>query len=331
MLVRHGGVDMRAGQGAAASAFFAGMRFVMLLLGLGLLITSCAEREAESSGELARVGDRVVTEDTFRYWWGLADLPDTLENRERVLDQIIGRLLYVEAAYEAGLDSEPEVELAIENILSARVRQVQLEPILSGVGPDEDQVQDYYLTHREGQFRIPERIHAAVLWFDTGGQAPLEERYRVRLEGLREGWEGNPASLPAIEEGFGAAAIRNSEHRASIYRGGDVGWLQPGSSGVALDAWRQRVFTIASGLVEPGELSQVTVEPEGVFLVRLLGREPERFRDLDEVKLEIQQRLTAQMREDRRGEFERELRGRFGAQTSMESLRDLTLGPPEAE
>jgi hypothetical protein len=307
------------------------MRFVMMLLGVAVLFSSCAEREVDSTGELARVGGRVVTREDFRYWWRLADLPDTLENRERVLEQIMGRLLYVEAAYDDGLDEEPEVKLAIENILSARVRQVQLEPLLSGVGPDESQIQEYYQAHREEKFRLPERIHAAVLWFDTRGQAPLEERYRVRLEGLREGWEGDPASLPAIQEGFGAAAIRNSEHRASIYRGGDVGWLQAGSGGVALDAWRQRVFTIASGLLEPGDLSQVTVEPEGVFLVRLMGRQPERFRNLDEVKPEIHQRLAAQMREDRRGEFERELREKFGAQSFPEVLRELSLTPPEAE
>jgi hypothetical protein len=287
-------------------------------LGLGLLTLGC--NRAPESGVLATVQDEPVTEAAFRHGWD-TDTPseDSPATREALLDKLVRRQMLVQRARTAGLDQDPVVVEAIESLLIARLKETELHPQIGSIEISEDETRAFYERHQADRYTLPERVRMAVLWFDSRGQEPLVERYRPRMEQVREELMKDPASIPHAE-GFGPLSARNTEHRGSRYRGGDVGWMEIGPS---LDPWRNALLEVAAPLTEPGQLSQVVVRPEGLFLVRLVERQPARVRAIAEVRSAIEQRLKAERRSEREGRFYQEIAREVAVRTYPDRLSAL--------
>ena len=227
-----------------------------LTVGSLLLFAGCGKHEQPAADALARVGDKVVSEAEFRSWWEQRrPAADTSAARQLVVKQLVERSALAQAAREAGLDKDPAVIEQIENILIGRLKETRLQPELKALTIPEADLRADYQQNLESKFSVPGRTHAAVLWFDTRGQAPLVARYTPRLEQARQ----TAASLPA-DQGFGTLALQNTEDRASRYRGGDVGWLEDSP---ANDPWKKQVLEIATQLKQPGDLSQVVTTDRG--------------------------------------------------------------------
>jgi hypothetical protein len=250
---------------------------------------------------LATVAGHPVTEATFRYWWE-KDTPgkDTPATREALLDRLIQRQTLVQRARASGLDQDPIIIEAIESLLIARLKEKELQPKVAAVEIGEEECRAFYEQNKDARYTLPERVRVAVLWFDTRGQELLAERYRPRLEQARAALLKDPESNPPAQ-GFGQLSISNTEHRPSRYKGGDVGWI-PTASG--RDPWRNAILEVAAALSEPGELSPVVVRPEGVFLVRLIERQPARVRALAEVRAAIEQHLKVARRTELYQQFQ---------------------------
>lgn len=248
-----------------------------LLAGLvaGLMASGCGREAAapDASSQvvpsLAVVDGQPVTEADFRHWWGRrSGAADSPQARQEVLNQLIERSALAAAARRAGLDRDPELSAEVDRLLIARLHATRLKERLDRVEVPEAELAAEYERGRTTRYRRPEQVRAAVLWFDTHGQAPLAERYRPRLEAVRA--ELAQAGMPATN-GFGRLALANSEHRVSRHRGGDLGWLPNVPS---QDALKAEVLRLAGTLRAPGEVSEVSSTPAGLFLVRLIGREP---------------------------------------------------------
>lgn len=241
----------------------------------GLLTFGCGRQPAapaepqQGARSLAVVDGHPITEADFRLWWGKRPVTaDSPKARQEVLDQLIERSALAGAARRDGLDRDPELAAEIDRLLIARMHATRLKERLDRVDVSEAELVAEYERGRTTRYRRPEQVRAAVLWFDTHDQAPLAERYRPRLESVRD--ELAQAGMPATN-GFGRLALANSEHRVSRHRGGDLGWLPNSPS---QDAWRTEVMRLAGTLHEPGEVSEISTSPAGLFLVRLIGREP---------------------------------------------------------
>ncbi|MFM1770654.1 MAG: hypothetical protein RJA22_3183 [Verrucomicrobiota bacterium] len=272
-------------------------------LAAALFVTACRREApapaAQPAGVLAVVEGRAITEADFRHGWGERPAAaDTPEARRALLDQLVERAALAGAARRAGLDQDPELAAEIERLLAGRLRATRLPPTAAPAEiPDRD-LQAYYEQHRATRFTEPERLRAAVLWFDTRGEAPLVERYRPRLEAARAHMLKAGTNLPP-SEGFGVLSVTNSEHRVSRFRGGDVGWL---SASQLPNPWYAEALRLASALRQPGDLSEVTATPAGLFLVRLTERRPGGAQPFAAVRTQIQRALTA---DQRRGAEER--------------------------
>jgi hypothetical protein len=107
-----------------------------------------------------------------------------------------------------------------------------------------------------------------VLWLNPNGDPARGKQYEEKLTAAREWFfkSGELKDHPA--EGFSVLSVDHSEHAASRYKGGVVGWLEREGG---MDAWSKAVAEIAFSLKEPGEVSAVTARPEGVFLVRYMA------------------------------------------------------------
>ncbi len=257
-------------------------------------MASCSKDEAES--RLALVNDTPVTEETFRYWWSRDNLSaDTPEARKALLERLIEREAMVQRATGAGLMDDPDFQEQVRSLLISRLKERELQPKLANIKTDESSLRARYESRSE-ELVSPERHQVAALWFQTRGQEPLEQRYKIRLEAVRHSMASSP--IPA-EAGFGSHSRNNSEHMASRYRGGVVGSLETGRE---YDPFRQVVVEIANSLDE-GEISEVIVRPEGTFLVRLVKKEAAAIQSFESVRESLAKELRTERRRRAEAEF----------------------------
>lgn len=287
--------------------------------------TAAPSSPASGSKSLAVVGTRQITEADFRREWERRTPgTDTAAAREQLLEEMITRAALVQTARREGVDQDPEVAAEIERLMIARLRETKLQPQIQALSIGEEELRAYYDAHREAQFTAAERVRAAVLWFDTQGQEPLVERFRPRLQAVREQILADAAAFP-VAAGFGSLAIANSEHRASRYKGGDAGWLIEGGEAFAgAGGWGGAVREMARSLQAPGDVSEVVERPEGLFLVRLIDRRPPEVADFSSVKERIGKDLLAQRRKELAAQFQADALARVAVRRDADALAAMT-------
>ncbi len=291
-------------------------------INFSLAVVSCAflagcGNDAPSPDVLAEVDDAQITESAYRYWWSRTKPPaDSPGTRAKLLEDLIARAARVRAAREAGLDRDPVVVTQIESLLIGRLNELELKPKLDAVQVTEAEVHAFYDAHQTDRFTVPARARLAVLWFNTRGQDPLVQRYTPRLQAICEEIESIP-----VEQGFGQHSRKNSEHRTSRLKGGDIGWIE---SVPYTDAWKSAVQVIAGSLQEPGELSPLVANKHGLFLVRLIEREPARIREYEKVKERIEHRLYTDHRAEVEAQFNQAIQNNVSVRKYPEALSALS-------
>ena len=95
-------------------------------------------------------------------------------------------------------------------------------------------------------------------------------------------------------------SVDHTEHPASRYKGGVVGWLE--REGYT-DAWTKAVAEIGFSLTEPGEVSAVISRNEGVFLVRYMALKPAVLRPFETVAGELERTERQRLRAAAEAEF----------------------------
>lgn len=304
---------------------------MLSMLGLALGLGACKPRQPSATAPapevLATVAGRNLTAADFRYWWEIRHPgADTPTMRAEVLERMIERATMAEAARHAGLDRDPAIASQIDALLIARLQETRLQAQLDALTVSDEDLQARYEATKQSDFTQPESTRVAVLWFNTRGQVPLEARYRPRLEQARAQVTENAASYP-VDAGFGPLAIDHTEHRASRLMGGDLGWLDAGSSN---DPFRNSVMEVASSLKQAGDVSSVVTAPSGLFLVRLLGHRDPAVKPLSMIGPELRQKLLAERRQALQDAFTREMLTQAAIQrfpTHLETLTELPAAP----
>ena len=244
--------------------------------GCMIALTAC-QKQAEDVTVLAEVNGQPITEASFLHWQKESALPP-----EQLLDQLIERAAAVQLARKMGLAHDPEVMAEIESLLIAKLREREILDVLTQQGDiSETEITEYYAANRTS-FRSPARLSVAVLWFDTRGQAPLEARYRPRLDEARAAYLQDPQA--STGKGFGELARTHSEHTATRYNGGQLGWLELDGT---YNEWTRHVLQMARELPEVANVSEVIVNELGSFLVAVSDREASSIRPMDAVKPQI--------------------------------------------
>ena len=268
---------------------------------------------------LAEVGGQPITEEAFRSWWNRKPrLTDSEEARLRVLDEMIDRTVLAQRAREAGLADDPIVREGIESILIARLKEKELQPRVAAIDVTEEEARAFYEANCEARYVVPARVNVAVLWFNSRGQEQLETRYGQQLRAVLDAVKSAP---PPLKAGFAKLSLQNTEHRPSRYKGGDLGWLEPGGN---YDPWRLAVLDIAGQLDTPGDLSEVVVSQHGCFLVRLLERRARGVRDFEAVKASIVHDLQRERRQAAEAAFLAKARTGLAVQRHDGNTKHLT-------
>lgn len=175
---------------------------VLLAMAAGCGRPTSAPR-SDTSPVLASVDGRVITAEAFRHHWEDQRMAtNTPVLREQLLEQLIQRSALAAAARREGFDQDPVVQQEIDFLLARRLRTTRLQHRMKSIEVTDAAVRESYERDRDTRFTEPAAVRAAVLWFNTRGQPPLEERYRPRLDGVRTRFLTDPSWITA-SNGFG--------------------------------------------------------------------------------------------------------------------------------
>ena len=266
---------------------------LVCLLASGLISSGCRRHvkpvPVEGKDVVARVGSVAITGAEFRAEAERQHaLSQAVADPQAFLQRLIDREALVSLALQDGLYRDPEVRRQYENLLLGALRQRRLDPGLEQLSVSDQEIKDYYDQHQP-RYRIAGSIRVAVL--RLGGRTAATASATAQLEGVRAAVLQNGGDGP----GFGSLAIENSDHQASRYKGGDIGWLRDGKGPDWLPA---PVLAAAWQATEVGQVSEVISADGAVFLTRLLERKEAGSRPLEEVSGQIRADILQQKRRD---------------------------------
>ncbi len=247
-----------------------------------------------SAAPLARVGARdilpadLLAEAQFRRENGRP-----VPGKDALLAEMVEEETLVQRALATGLDRDPATLRAWRSTLVGALKGRRLEPAWQAATVTDEDVAVYFDAHR-AEFATPEQDRLAVIFAAVPERAPAEARAaaRGRLETLR-------ASLASGSQTFAQAAAAASDHQATRYRGGEVGWIVRGRA----PSWLPASVAEAAFSLDEGALSPVLEAPAGCYLVTTLGHRAAGTRPLAEVSPLIRERLEREQRERVEAEF----------------------------
>ena len=258
---------------------------------------------ADETGALLSVGSISVNQADLDYQLKESHASrNDEETRKQALAELASRAQFAQAALDADLLRDPMVRAEIARILANRLKEMNLTPQLKAVATTpvpESRLRELYAAG-ESRFRSNEKRQVAVLWLKPNGDPAREKQYTGKLSTARDWFFKNGDLKDHPDQGFSVLGVDYSEHQASRYQGGVIGWLE---SGGGMDDWSKAVAQIAFSLTEPGEVSAVISKPEGVFLVRYMALKPAVLRPFEAVADELKQSEQQRLRKTAETEF----------------------------
>jgi hypothetical protein len=269
---------------------------LVLVVALGLigwLVYGYISRETRPEPDvIARVGPREIRVERFQEEaLRRGGLRSEGLDRKALLDEMIDYEVLLVQAMEAGLDQDPEVRRSYHHLLVGKLRQQMLQPRIDAVEVTDEEVDRYYQAHID-EYTRPARVRLALLHLETHPTMSDEKREatRARLSEARTKAE----EIPPEVRGFGPLAIDYSEHQASRYKGGDIGWLSEGRD----YRWPEPVVSAGFALDQKGEVSDLIETDQGLYLVKLLDRRPAEVAPLEKVASRIRHKLLLEKRRE---------------------------------
>lgn len=271
-----------------------GIPGVVALMGLFLVLgAGCSRSQPEDPDLVARVGRREIRVAEFQAWMRRRGVGTNLVQKRALLDEVVGHHAAVERALSLGLDQDPKLQLAYENLLINALRAQEIESRISNAVPTPDQVRSWYETNRAA-YSEPGMRRGAILYRELGPKASDARREEARTRLL----EARAKAMEALQDpgsirGFGALAVEYSEDAVTRYKGGDLGWLIEGRGDNRFHAVvSQTLFSLSP----TNRISGILEAPEGLYLVKLLEDRPMKTKPFETVRDAIFHRIQMDQR-----------------------------------
>ena len=227
---------------------------------------------------------------------------NNLDRKKQFLDNMLRFELLARAAEKEGLANDPDVQFTMKKVMVSKYYQRFFQQDdKSGKSVPEADVQKYYDEHKD-EFHRPGRIHAAHIFFKAEVGAP--ERAKKAAEAKK-----TLAKVLADEKknvgAFTVEARTSSDDATTKSLGGDLALKTRDELAKAYgEPLAEAAFKLPDNQTSPA----VIETPHGFHLLRVLGRQPEVNRSLEEVKGQIAAKLSSQRKTKEFDEFVKKLR-----------------------
>ncbi|MCG6118526.1 MAG: hypothetical protein MEQ07_10115 [Aquimonas sp.] len=263
----------------------------------GLNLKRTPSTDALPSEWVARIdGDYITSEmfiDEMRRRGGLRPGQyQDLAQKRALLDELLFRRAVIRAAREAGLDREPDLVRATEQLLVSSYLRQSLGELQQNVQISDADVRAHYEAEAERYAVAPRRRLAAIRIEperDAAGELDWSAA-EARAAGVLEQARTLPASIPH----FGALAQEHSSDQNSRWRGGVIGWLAEQAEpldGAGLDA---AALGAGMAIEQTGGFAGPLRGADAIWLLRLVDRDAGRGRSFEELAAGIRQGLHQQ-------------------------------------
>ncbi len=223
------------------------------------------ETELPPETVIASFGEQTITLGEFNELWSqiLEEYGPGLD-KSYVLNQLILERLLITEAKNSGLEEDEKVQKQIKEITEQILVQALIQKeILEKVEVSDEEIAQYYEDNKEN-YVLKEQVHLYNILLDQ------EEKAKEILERLKKG------------EDFEKIAQENSLS-PSASKGGDMGYVLKGN---LLPEIEEVIFAL-----EINEISEIVKTEAGFHMLKITDKQPERLRDLEEVREEIFQSL----------------------------------------
>jgi parvulin-like peptidyl-prolyl isomerase len=218
-----------------------------------------------------------------------------LEVAKRIVDDLVQTRILAALATEKGYDRDPEFAQRQAEQLASLYLEKEFEAPERTKLPTDDEVRAWLEAHR-AEFDRPERVRVAVIAFPAATPEEREAKRAKAKAALAEAKRGERDYYA-----FGELARRRSEDPKTAARQGELPIMSREELSAAAGP---ELASAAFEVPAPGKVHPAVVESaSGLYVLKLLGREPARNPTFDELRDTLRARLAAERLAERRKSF----------------------------
>lgn len=268
---------------------------------------------------IAKVGQFEITKQEFKKemnYRGGDNL--SMLNKEVLLDEMILKKLLLNKAQADDLPSEASIQREYNLLLMGKIRERYIETERKKIVISKSDLENYYKENKE-KYRIPTKREFAILFFKKRSKDVKKEKELIAEKFAEVKALLKDDKLPKAKKGFGSYAIDYSEHQASRYRGGELGWFSQGKE----VNWEQKVLDAGFKLKALGDLSSMVETKKGYYLVRLMDETKEKYKAFEKVQGAVKHQLLMQKQKEIKENFYGNLRKAFEVEKDLSKLDEF--------
>ncbi len=280
--------------------------------------------EKKSGEVVATVGDDVITVDDF-----MAKLDEqspfirarytSLERKKEFLDNLVRFEVLAQEAKRRGLDRDPEVLATVEKVMVQKLIRAEFDEATAGNDLPEEDLRKYYDEHIEDYVK-PERVRVSHIFLAAPASGAERAKAKSAAAKLLAEVKGKEAGTD--KTAFVITAKEKSEDEATKAAGGDLSFK---TREELAGMWGDKFAQAALGLKAIGEIGDLVETEKGFHLVKLTGRQNSLDRPFDQVKTQIQNRLSRDKRTQAFDDFVAGLKLKANVQVKEDVLEKIEV------
>jgi peptidyl-prolyl cis-trans isomerase C len=298
----------------------------ILLVTVAAALAACGNSGPKKSGPPVATGKGItITADEFKTRLDeqspfIRARYSTLERKKEFLDNLIRFEVLAKEAERQGLDKDPEVQMTLRKIMVQKLVQKSFQDPGAAKELPEPELQKYYDDHKD-EFNRPKKARVSAIIFNAPAGSPTRA---AKLAAARKAQAKVKATEKKNPQAFQQAVAEFSEDGASKGAGGDLGFKSPDE----LEKSFGKEVAQAAFALKAGETSGVIEGAQGLYLVRVGGMQEEVSRSFDQVKAQINQKLSRERRTKDFDELVKKLRDEAAVKVDEKALEAITVTAP---
>ena len=217
-----------------------------------------------------------------------------------VLELRINKQIMILEARRLGFDKDPDLQKELERVVQdILARQLLVREVETKIVVTEEECRKYYQENL-ALFSEPEMVRASHILLKDKKKADAV------LSKLRQG------------AGFAELAEKYSEYKVTSGKGGDMGFIKPGESGMGHE------FDKAAFSLKQGKISEPVATPFGYQILTITERKAARAVPFEEVKNQIRKDLINRKRKSAFDAYLKSLRSQAKIKIDQDLFRQLS-------
>ncbi|MBN2494794.1 MAG: peptidyl-prolyl cis-trans isomerase [Deltaproteobacteria bacterium] len=289
------------------------------------------EGENKASGEkkvVARVGDVEITLEDFEARMNsqnplVRSRFETLDQRKKLLENMVEQETMVQEAMRLGLDQDPEMKRGFKKILARHMVNKEFhQKLLKDIQIGDEEIQKYYDENHD-RYHSEAKVRVQHIFLEAPeADAARREEARKQAASIVEQIKAKPEDRTL----FIQLAKKHSQDKATKHTGGSTALqTQEEMAKERGEAFAKTAFE----LEKPHDVSAPLETPEGIYLLRLAGKQAAFDHPLERVRGQIRTTLFAKARGDAYKDFVDAMKKKVGVKVFDKALSEAKLAPPE--